>query len=132
MNEYNIVGPEGSQSVLYHCPWCGGVAPASKRPNYFAVVTDGELHRLQELTRGLSSLQEAVKRFGPPAEDREHGVTTTTPGSGSEPPVTTSHRTLKFGNLSDTVDVVIEDHGVRGVRTAFAPPYLGGREGGEV
>jgi hypothetical protein len=132
MNEYNIVGPSGTQSVIYHCPWCGGAAPRSKRPTLFAAVTQKGLQRLEELTRGLSSLEDAVARFGPPDEEQRAGTTITTPASAAQPPMTTVHRTLKFGKLSATVDVVIEDHGLHGVRAAYVPKYIGSSEGGEV
>ncbi len=132
MNEYNIVGQGGSEFISHHCPWCGGLAPMSKRRNYFATVTEHELQRLRDLTEDLASLEEAVARFGPPDDDRPDGVTITTPGSQSTPPVTTVHRSLKFSRLSETVDVEIEDHGLRGVRAAFAPKYIGTPKDDEV
>jgi hypothetical protein len=124
-NEYEIVGQNGTLSVIYHCPWCGGSAPPSKRPTLFAAVAPAEVARLRALATGLSSLDEAVARFGPPAKDQAHGTTITTPGSEGKPSVTTSHRCLTFTHLSETLDVVIEDHGLRGVRLAFLPKYIG-------
>ena len=42
VNEYHIanIGKNGGHRVIYHCPWCGGAAPRSKRASLFATVTD--------------------------------------------------------------------------------------------
>src|SRR5262245_23525564 len=46
---YQEPGAEGpSLLVLYHCPFCGGAAPQSKRANLFHVIPKGEVRRLTE------------------------------------------------------------------------------------
>lgn len=74
LNECNYVYPcapgdghcVGATSMLriYHCPFCGGAAPESKRDLLFAVITAEEEERLTELLRGIKSLDDAVRVLG--------------------------------------------------------------------
>lgn len=78
MNEYHFVYPEpgagGSASLnIYHCPFCGGAAPASKRHLLFHVVNADEQRRLADLLVPLHSLKAVLEALGPPDEDDPTG-----------------------------------------------------------
>src|SRR5437868_3163217 len=66
LNEYHFeylnpcAGGECGQAkaslMLYHCPFCGGTAPPSKRDLLFAVIPREEEHRLYKLLGGIKTL----------------------------------------------------------------------------
>lgn len=127
MNEYHLThvgrGKKG-YSLIYHCPWCGGRAPYSKRATFFAVITSSEMTRLQKLTAGLKSLDDAKRRFGRPSRDRAQGMGIITPGSARKPSQAISYRTLTFTRLSKTADVLVVDYGPKGIGVTFQGKYL--------
>jgi hypothetical protein len=129
MGEYQIRRPDGTGAgPLYHCPFCGGAAPKSKRASFFARVTWAETSRLKRLTKGVSSVAEALERFGTPTRDLADGMTIQTPASDTEPPTVTSFRVVRWDNLSDTASVDLTDYGVRGIKFTFVGKYLGDRK----
>src|SRR4051812_36986078 len=79
LNEYQLVtsGQFEGRMPIYFCPFCGMSAPKSKRASLFAHVTHDELYRLGELTRDVSTVGDALAKFGPPDHDipNGHGVT---------------------------------------------------------
>ena len=132
MNEFRIThNPTGGQpagySVIYHCPFCGGRARRSKRPSFFALLTQAEVRRLQRLTEGIATPEQAIERLGKPSLDSRNGVAIITPGSRRVAPRAMVHRQLTFDQVSQTADVVLVDYGgAGGVRFTFVGKYLGG------
>jgi hypothetical protein len=130
MQEYQFAHLSGGgHSMIYHCPWCGGVAPRSQRERHFAVLTWEEIRRLEGITRNIRSPQEAVSVFGEPDEERDRGVTVQLPPTDTMPERTESYRTLTFKGLSSTADVCLVDYGVQGVKWQYSPKYIGRPEG---
>jgi hypothetical protein len=126
MGEYQFKRPDGSGSgPIYHCPFCGGATPKSKRATFFARVTWAEVARLRKLTAGIKTVPEAVARFGTPEHDSPEGMTIQTPASDTEPSRTTSYRVVVFTQLSTTADVDLIDYGVKGIRFTFRGKHLG-------
>jgi len=82
MNEYHIErvakGRRGHY-VIYHCPFCGGAAPRSRRHTFFATITSAEEERLFTLTSGLKSFEDVVAKLGKPDSDLDPGVQTPAP-----------------------------------------------------
>ena len=76
VNEFHLVYKDGSQghSILYHCFFCGGKAPESKRHLLFATISEDERFRLRELTKPLKTLDDVLAEFGKPDQDREDGI----------------------------------------------------------
>jgi hypothetical protein len=66
-------------------------------------VTWAEVARLQRLTRGIRTVEEAIERFGKPKHDYPEGMTIQTPASDTEPPKATSYRVVRFDGLSETL-----------------------------
>src|SRR5580700_110793 len=89
MNEYHIEhGGEdrGGQSILYHCPFCGGAAPPSRRQTFFATITSAETERLTELTGDVKTIADVLARFGEPDDDMDPGTTIYEPAKGDQSP----------------------------------------------
>jgi hypothetical protein len=130
LQEYQLAHLSGGgHSAIYHCPWCGGVAPKSQRERHFAVLTWEEIRRLEDVTRGIRSPQEAVSMFGEPDEERERGVTVQLPATDTSPERAESYRTMTFKGLSSTADVSLVDYGVQGVKWQYSPKYIGPPQG---
>ena len=62
-----------STLVIYHCPFCGGAAPESKRQLLFAVIPAEEDQRLAELLGPVRTIRGALKRLGKPQRDDRFG-----------------------------------------------------------
>lgn len=135
LNEYNYIYPcapgdgdcEGATSMLriYHCPFCGGAAPESKRDLLFAVITTEEEQRLTELLRGINSLDDAVSVLGPPDRDEPHAVTQRMPEKNGKPPAIENFRLLVYSQLSGTAEVWITDYRERGLSIRLQGKYTG-------
>jgi hypothetical protein len=132
LQEYQLrwPGSEKGSGPIYHCPFCGGKAPRSKRASLFAQVSMGEVMRLRDLTRGLATVPEAIAALGQPQEDIPDGMVIQTPESADEPSKASSYRMLKWAHLSEVADVHLIDYGPHGVKFTFNGKYLGERAGG--
>lgn len=118
MREYQLRHSDGGYSLLYHCPWCGGAAPPSRRSSFFAVVPSAEWNRLAELTSGVKTVEQALRKLGPADEGEPLGLTIY-PAAGGEPPRAEGYRTLTFSTVSKVANVVLNDFGPRGVSFSF-------------
>ncbi len=127
--EYHFVTPTGGQLTMYHCPFCGGVMPRSKRAELFAYVSEAEVARLDNLTRNLQSVEEAVRVLGSLDHDMAGGLRVRSPARGRRPPRVASYRVLTFTRLSDTADVELADCSPEGIRFSFRGKYLGRGKG---
>lgn len=129
MNEYHIqdVGKDrGGHTIIYHCPFCGGAAPRSRRASLFAVISSDEARRLHDLASGLRTIEAAIARFGKPDEDHDPGITVHSKGTDREPPKVVSYRMLRYTRLSKTANVELIDQGPeRGVRVVLQGKYIG-------
>ncbi|QND60560.1 hypothetical protein [Mesorhizobium huakuii] len=104
LNEYHIVGTAQQQVLIYHCIFCGGQTPASRRDELFMHVTREEFERLRKTTSGLNTLEDVVGTLGPPDFDHPAGFSSTEP-VGLGPRRTTDFRQMTFSSLSDTANV---------------------------
>lgn len=128
-NEYQFLTRKGGSLVIYHCPFCGGVMPRSKRADLFAYITEAERQKLAKLTSTLKSVADAVRVLGKPAYDEPTGRVVRTPAKGRRPPGIASYRVLTFTRVSDTADVQLIDYGPEGIRFTYQGKYLGKRRG---
>jgi hypothetical protein len=104
LNEYHIVGAGGGKTMIYHCPFCGGRAPDSRREELFTHITHAESGRLKALTIDLKTVDDVLKTFGLPDYDNPAGYANTK-DDGAGRPITTYYRQLTFGGLSDSAYV---------------------------
>jgi hypothetical protein len=78
LNEYYFSHrtPAGeSKSCIYHCPFCGGRAPESKRSKFFEPIPDVEKNRLDELIQTVRTAQEVTAAWGEPEFKVQGGTT---------------------------------------------------------
>jgi hypothetical protein len=99
------VGKVKGALVIYHCPFCGGAAPRSKRALLFHIIPPEEQRRLNKMLDGIATLRGALRRLGKPEYDDPRGT-----GSGSaegpgRAPTFQWHRTLRYEKLSEVADV---------------------------
>jgi hypothetical protein len=134
LNEYNFEYPspcgDGTCAAgkvlfrIYHCPFCGGAAPESKRRLLFAVILPEEESRLYKLLGSIKTLDEAMRLFGPPDDDNPCGVTAKQPEREGTAPTVESFRTLTYSGLSETADVSIAESRTGGVHFWLQGKYL--------
>jgi hypothetical protein len=137
LNEYNFEYPSpcgdgtcevGKASLrIYHCPFCGGAAPKSKRELLFAVIPPEEEHRLYKLLGGLKTLDEVIQVLGPPDDDNPHGLTKEQPEREDIAPTVESFRTLRYSGVSGAADVYFTGSRTGGVHFWLQGKYLGRR-----
>jgi hypothetical protein len=94
---------------IYHCPFCGGTAPESKRPLLFSVIPGDEERRLFALLGSFKTVEEATQALGPPDEEIPYGLTMKQPEQDGNAPNIESFRTLRYSSLSETAVVNISD-----------------------
>jgi hypothetical protein len=112
--------------TMYHCPFCGGAAPPSKRGTLFTNIADQEAARLYRLLDGVDTLEEVVRALRPPDYDREGGLTVREPEKDGKPPRLRTYRTLRYTRLSDTADVEVYADPAKGnVQVCLAGKYIG-------
>lgn len=70
LNEYHFIHRTSisgeSKMMIYHCPFCGGRAPKSRRSELFHRLTHAEQHRLSELTKDMRTIQDVTVGLGEP------------------------------------------------------------------
>ena len=134
MNEYRIEygDPEGDgppRSVgalnIYHCPFCGGAAPESRRAQWFATVPPEESDRLLKLFEGIKSIDEAIAAFGPPSNDLPNGETETRRLPDGNLGPTKRFRTLLYSNLSESAEVRFSEAADGAIQLSIGGKYLG-------
>ena len=91
--------------VIYHCPFCGGAAPKSKRALLFHVIPPAEERRLAKLLHGITTIGGALRRLGKPQSDHPHGTGVQRPEGPGQAPTMQWFRTLQYEKLSDVADV---------------------------
>lgn len=118
-NEFHYLYPDPDNDgelatlIIRHCPHCGGAAPPSRRAQLFKSISIAEENRLYAMADGLNSVEEAVRKLGPPDEDMPVGMTSRAPAMNGDPPVVTRHRILRYTRLSDvaTLDLIVQPSG---------------------
>lgn len=112
--------------IIHHCPFCGGTASPSKRPNLFATISQREQQRLYRLFRGMRTLPDVIKALGAPEEDKEQGLTVQAPEKVGKAPSVRTYRTLRYARLSDTADVEVYADTAEGkVNVTLLGKYIG-------
>ncbi|WP_459853519.1 DUF6980 family protein [Dongia sp. agr-C8] len=63
MQEWHIVGADGAKATIYHCFFCGGRMPRSRREDFFHTVSDAESRRLFDLTNPPKTVADVVAAY---------------------------------------------------------------------
>jgi hypothetical protein len=105
---YQGEGEGLSMLVIYHCPFCGGAAPESKRELLFEDIPREEAERIALILHSIHSLDDAIKSFGAPDFD---GFTTIHEHEkDNAPPSLKCSRQIRYERLSTVADVWIVEH----------------------
>jgi hypothetical protein len=96
-----------SMLVIYHCPFCGGAAPESKRALLFHAISDAEEGRLKELFLPIKTIADALERLGEPDSDVPFGGASMRDKADGQPLSIQYERMLRYGSLSEIADFEI-------------------------
>lgn len=122
LNEYHLIhegrGGRGALMLRY-CPFCGGAAPKSRRPERFMRLTQAELARLESLVSPLQTLADVIGAFGAPDEELDPGDGSCQPHPFDAPPRFERGRTLIYRGLSESAEVRATQHADGRVRFDF-------------
>lgn len=130
LNEYSIIyswGAEGYGSMcIYHCPFCGGRTPESRREDLFTAVPESEYERLRALTTGIKSVDDAIRILGNPTRDEPStlppGYTAPTDRDGKS---TWPVRALTWSDLSDVAEIQVCVLADNSTQVTCGPKYTG-------
>jgi hypothetical protein len=109
-NEFHFTYRESSDDIpatliIYHCPFCGGAAPPSKRDLLFAPIPREEHTRLTALLKPLKTIGDVLSTLGVP--DHDSYSVTHYPSRDESAPGIIYNRELRYQGLSDVADVCI-------------------------
>jgi hypothetical protein len=127
-NEFHFTYAEPSDGnkatlMIYHCPFCGGAAPKSKRDLLFAHVSREERERLATLLKPLKTIEDTLDTLGVPDHD---GYSVTEDQSHGElPPNIVYNRLLRYSGLSEVADVCISECFDGTVRWTLQGKFIG-------
>ncbi len=109
LNEYHFIHRTSTSGeakmMIYHCPFCGGRAPKSRRSELFHRLTHAERQRLCDLTKDMRTVREVTTAFGEPDIKHPVGMVITKPERDGKPETTQSYPVLIYQKLSDAADV---------------------------
>jgi hypothetical protein len=123
--ERDCEGP--SMLVIYHCPFCGGAAPESRRHLLFAAITPEEQERLALLLAPVETIQQALDMFGPPQMDGFSVTRNLRRDDRDNPPTIQRCRELCYTALSEVAEVRITECPDGRVSWMLSGKYIGGR-----
>ena len=93
----------GMMLVIYHCPFCAGAAPRSKRELLFARIPPDEEARLAGLLASVQTVDDAANSLGTP--DFDDYCITRQSEHGDRPSTTAYYREIRYYSLSQIADV---------------------------
>lgn len=111
-----------AQYMIYHCPWCGGVAGSSHQSSGYAELNEDSCNAVSRRIASCSSLEEAIQVLGPPDEDdyseiRHHETE-------SAPPRIDRIRQIVYHDLCDDMSVYLEQQIGGSIGQMFVPKPL--------
>lgn len=129
LNEYNFIysvtGCGKAELRIYHCPFCGGKVPKSKRDTLFATLGHAEMRRIGKLIKHLHTLDDVLRKFGQPDEDHAAGAGITAPERDGKPEATRSYRMVIYTNLSQTANVEVIVYPTDRIEITLSGKYVG-------
>ena len=113
LNEFHIeyLTPQGKKVaiVIYHCTFCGGTLPESRRDKLSKTIPESERQRLSQLIEGVNSIDDAFRAFGVPDFDdiiSTEGVVVNSEENNGDLS-RENERSLTYQRLSEYADVHI-------------------------
>lgn len=115
-----------SMLVIYHCPFCGGMAPESKRQELFAAIPPAEVERLSTLLSPIETIQQAFDTFGLPQMDDFSVMRNLRRDEADNPPTIQRCRELLYTQLSEVAEIRISELPNGSVSWMLSGKYIGG------
>ncbi|MEM7477652.1 MAG: hypothetical protein AAF483_21905 [Planctomycetota bacterium] len=125
VNEYHfryVFRDRNAQLMIYHCPWCGGVASGSHRCKMFYDLDSKSCDELIETTASCETLDDIIVILGSPDVDEFTGIKHNEL-SGRSPRVDRVRR-ITFNNLYDEMSVSFEQLVGGSIGSSFVPKPL--------
>jgi hypothetical protein len=117
-----------SKLSIYHCPFCGGAAPASKRATLFAPVPHSENVRIRALFSDTKTMAAVLEKFGQPDYDHPNGFSSITPERDGSPPTHYSGRSMQYTKLSEVADVDVAEHRGGNISVSLSGKFIGPKD----
>jgi hypothetical protein len=114
-NEYHFTWNDGALLVIGHCPFCGGAAPESKRALLFAQIPGPEESRLAKLLKGVTSMDDAINRFGNHKKANKRGGPVVAPALRAFALVSESMGLMRMTSAEFHADVKAKRLGAMGI-----------------
>ncbi len=127
-SEYQFVC-DSAKDIIYHCPFCGGAAPESKRSLLFSQVPESEIDRLSRFFESITTIDDAIELLGKP--DSDSYSTSTLPETEDKAPSYQRHRQIRYDGLSDVANVLFNEHQDGKVNWGFHGKYIGDQSHGK-
>jgi len=130
-NEYHFVSGSSDDDrveiMIYHCPFCGGAAPESKRGTFFAEISEEEAKRLWALLNEINTAAQAFQHLGKPDMDEPYPTLAgrPKPTKEREGQKYEATRILTYSNLSPVAEVQFIVYGNDEVERTVAAKYTG-------
>ena len=121
-HERGLDGP--SMLILYHCPFCGGAAPKSKRSLLSATIPRAEESRLAELLAPVRSIDQALS-FIRNSLTMTVSATQRLPGGEGQAPTVEYRREIHYEDLSEVATVWITEQADGTVLCRLQGKYTG-------
>jgi hypothetical protein len=112
-----------STLVIYHCPFCGGAAPKSKRDLLFAVIPPDESKRLIQLFLSVRTATDALEQLGKPNRDDPTGTVV----QSKDAPLIQLFRTMVYEDLSEVAEVWLTERPDGTLTCSLQGKFLGNR-----
>lgn len=125
LNEYHFTfrfGDRDAKMMIYHCPWCGGVASNSHRASLFCDLNNGACREVIAKTKSCVSLEDVIQILGEPDND-EFTVIRHVESSDNAPRADRVRR-ITFNNLYDDLNVSFIQQIDGTLSQCFVPKHL--------
>ncbi|MDA1166376.1 MAG: hypothetical protein O3B13_25045 [Planctomycetota bacterium] len=126
VNQYHFTFPfrdrGDAQLMIYHCPWCGGVASDSHRGSLFHDLDPKSCDEIIEKTASCQTLDDVIAILGTPNDDEYTGIKHNEK-DGRSPRVDRVRR-ITFHNLYDEMSVSFEQLVGGSIGSSFIPKPL--------
>jgi hypothetical protein len=125
MNEYHYhyqFHGRDAQLMIYHCPWCGGVASNSHRASLFHELKSASCEDICKKTATCATLEDVIAILGEPDED-EPTIIKHFEKTDSSPRVDRV-RQITYNRLYDEMSVLFEQRIGETIGRAFIPKPL--------
>ncbi len=122
VNEYHYQSLGGARLAIYHCPWCGGVAPNSHRSSLFHELKRESCDAICNRTASCATLDDVIAILGQPDDDEYTGVRYHE--KPDRPPRVDRVRRITFHDLYEEMIVSFEQRFDGAIAVSFSPKPL--------